>query len=268
MAETYGLTAETYRAVTAIIDDRVQYLTVTRREFDRIAEGQARLETRMDRVEIALANLAEAQTRTEQRVEELAQAQARTEQRLQSIEDAIQHLTQGLEETRKSIDRLAEIVEKHEKRLGTTENHVAQLRGDMLEMQFRDRAATFWGKVMRKVKAFYPGDLEDELEARLSEEDYAEILLADLLVRGQPRLSKVPELWLVLEVSATTDRQDVERAIHRAEVLRKAGYTAIPAVAGEKATEGAQDLASEKNVVINLKGQLIFWDLAVEFLRN
>ncbi len=44
-----------------------------------------RLETRMDRVEVALERLAEAQARTEARVEQLAQAQGRTEAALQQL---------------------------------------------------------------------------------------------------------------------------------------------------------------------------------------
>jgi predicted nuclease with TOPRIM domain len=104
MQEFRGLTAEMYQAIVAIVDDRLREVRVTREGFERLegaiarlAEAQARteervgrLDTRMDRVEAALERLAEAQARTEERVggleaalDRLAEAQARTEATLQ-----------------------------------------------------------------------------------------------------------------------------------------------------------------------------------------
>jgi uncharacterized coiled-coil protein SlyX len=106
MDEFRGLTAEMYQAIVAIMDDRLRDVRVTREGFERLegaiarlAEAQmraeervGRLETRMDRVEAALERLAEAQARTEERVgrleaalDRLAEAQARTEAALQQL---------------------------------------------------------------------------------------------------------------------------------------------------------------------------------------
>jgi predicted nuclease with TOPRIM domain len=111
MQEFRGLTAEMYQAIVAIVDDRLREVRVTREGFERLegaiarlAEAQARteervgrLDTRMDRVEAALERLAEAQARTEERVgrleaalDRLAEAQARTEATLQRTEEAVQ----------------------------------------------------------------------------------------------------------------------------------------------------------------------------------
>jgi len=64
----------------------------TEKRFDRLenalaelAEAQKRTEKRVDRLEIALNELAEAQKRTEARVEELAEAQKRTEDHLAQL---------------------------------------------------------------------------------------------------------------------------------------------------------------------------------------
>jgi hypothetical protein len=40
------------------------------------------------------------------------------------------------------------------------------------------------------------------------------------------------DVWLAVEIPATVDTEDVERAVGRATMLRKAGYAAILAVAG------------------------------------
>jgi chromosome segregation ATPase len=102
MQEFHGLTAELYQAIVAIVDDRLRGVRVTREGFERLegaiarlAEIQARteervghIETRMDRVEGALERLAEAQTRTEAT--------------LQGTQDILQQLTRqvgGLSET-------------------------------------------------------------------------------------------------------------------------------------------------------------------------
>ena len=92
MEQYYGMTAETYRAVTALVDDRMKEIRVVRRDFDRLVRAQARTERRLEELAVAQARpearveeLAVAQARTEARVEELAVAQARTEEQLQNL---------------------------------------------------------------------------------------------------------------------------------------------------------------------------------------
>ena len=70
-----GLTAEMYRSVVAIVDDRVREIRVTRQDFDAL-KG-------------VVGELAEAQKRTEIRVEELAEAQRRTEDKLERLEEVV-----------------------------------------------------------------------------------------------------------------------------------------------------------------------------------
>ena len=84
-------------------------------------------------------------------------------------------------------------------------------------------------------------------------------------MRGQPREhSEIAEVWLAVEVSAVVDRGDVERAVRRAGHLRNAGYLALPAVAGEQATEGAEDQAQRQGAVMILDGTVALWDQALK----
>ncbi|MGQ9468056.1 MAG: hypothetical protein ACUVSH_10910, partial [Anaerolineae bacterium] len=64
MEQDQGLTAEMYRAVVAIVDDRMKEIRTTRQDFDRLVEAQARTEAVLNR-------LTEAQARTEARLQEL-----------------------------------------------------------------------------------------------------------------------------------------------------------------------------------------------------
>jgi len=65
--EQSGLTAEMYRAVVAIVDDRMQAISVTRQDYDR-------LEGRLERLEATVERLAEAQLRTEAQIQDLVRA--------------------------------------------------------------------------------------------------------------------------------------------------------------------------------------------------
>jgi hypothetical protein len=82
MTEAIGLTAEMYRAVVTIVDERVKEIRVTREDFNELKGAvqelaQARAEQRVGGLERAMLELAQAQVRTEQRVHELVQTQAR-----------------------------------------------------------------------------------------------------------------------------------------------------------------------------------------------
>lgn len=103
--EFKGLPPEVYRAIIQIVDDRMKEIKVTREDFDRlrekVEETAAHHEERFDRLDRALAELAEAQKRTEQRVEELAEAQRRTEQ-------VVADLGVALRQTRREVGRLSD----------------------------------------------------------------------------------------------------------------------------------------------------------------
>ncbi|QLQ06613.1 MAG: hypothetical protein HZY76_11575 [Anaerolineae bacterium] len=73
-----------------------------------------------------------------------------------------------------------------------------------------------------------------------------------------------PEIWLAMEVSATVDKGDVERAVNRARLLTKAGLLAVPAVAGEEFTLGAGQLAMQQKVLLLQNGQRLNWQEALE----
>jgi len=117
MAEAIGLTAEMYRAVVTIVDERVKEIRVTRKDFSELkgavqelVQAQVRTEQRVGGLERAMLELAQAQVRTEQRIDELAQAQARTEQRMGGLEQAMQELAQAQARTEQQMERLAQQV--------------------------------------------------------------------------------------------------------------------------------------------------------------
>jgi len=79
MTNKMGISPELYKAIVAIVDERVKEIRVTREDFNRLSE--------------IVRELAQAQARTEKRVEELAQAQARTERAMANLTRQIGRLT-------------------------------------------------------------------------------------------------------------------------------------------------------------------------------
>jgi uncharacterized protein YoxC len=249
-------------------------------------------------------SLAQAQQRTEQRVEGLAQHLDQLTERVDRLTERVVKLTERVDRLTERVDKLAEHFDKLTERVDQLTEHVdqlgermdqlveaqqrterslaelidtvnvlgtrqARLRGDVLELKYARKAHAYFGRYLRRLRVLLPDGLdetiEDRLEAALSDDEVATVLLLDLLAVGRPRRRDgwPDELWLATEVSAVIDRHDVERASERAALVRKAGLAAIPVVAGESVTEGATELLQDLPVVLVLNGRSEGWDRAV-----
>ncbi len=222
---------------------------------ERLIEVQTRTEQRVDRLEAAVERLIEAQARTEQQMEKLVQAQDRTEQQMEK-------LVQAQDRTEQQMNQMATTLEEIATRVG-------ELKGWQLELKYQRRAGAYFGPLLRHLKVLLPyeipAEMEDELDARLMPEEFEDVFRLDLLIEGQPRHSPdAPRIWLAIEISSVVDLHDVKRAQRRADALRRAGYRAIPTVAGERATVDGEKAASASNVLLIRDGQARFWEDALK----
>ena len=120
-----------------------------------------------------------------------------------------------------------------------------------LETRFRNCTGSYFGRWLRRVRVLDMSDVADELESHLSAEEIGNVLNLDLVVRGRPKQRpEVDEIWLAIEISVVIDRNDVARAIERANLIRRAGRRVVPVAAGEDATEGAVSQAVQDNVLL------------------
>jgi myosin heavy subunit len=240
--------------------------------LDRLAEAQARTEeefrkyreaseARFARIEATLDQLVKAQAQTEARLRELAEAQAQTEARVRELAEA-QERYQEASEAR--FARIEAVLEQVVVQLQKLTDRTGKLEGRLLELTYQQKAGSYFGHLLRRPRALLPAEIEDQLEGRITQEEFRELLAVDLLVSGRPRhLAEAPQVWLVVEISATVDRHDVERARQRADLLRRAGLRAIPTVAGEDATMGALEEAKTHKVLMLQDGRSWFWEEAL-----
>jgi ATP-dependent Lon protease len=270
--------AEAQRRTEQRIEELAEAQRRTEQRIEELAEAQQRSEERLSRLEETVAALAEAQRRTEQRIEELAEAQQRSEERLSRLEETVAALAEAQRRTEQRIEELAEAQRRTEHEIGVLVQAVQRLsdgqqriwdklgglEGRMLELDYREKAPAYFSRLLRKTRVIPRDSLEEALEAYLSVEELHDVLLTDVIVSGQPRQRpELQEVWLALEISVMVDETDVTRAGRRADLLRRAGYRAIPVVAGANITREAQLEVRRQSVLMLQDGRELFWDEAL-----
>ncbi|MCS7349903.1 MAG: hypothetical protein RMM10_00075 [Anaerolineae bacterium] len=194
-----------YEEFIAHRQEFMAYRAETDRRFAELAEAQRRhyeefvaYRAETDR---RFAELAEAQRRLTERVEQLAEAQRRTEEQVAELVETVRRLTER-------VDRIE-----------------GRLRGDEVEKEYRTLPRRY-RHLIRDPHILSPeerGALLEALEAQgaITPEEADSLEVADIIVRGRQREGE-GEAYLVVEVSATIDTNDVKRAAERAEALQKA----------------------------------------------
>jgi hypothetical protein len=125
--------------------------------------------------------------------------------------------------------------------------NVGDLKGESLESRYRQRAASYLGRIVRRIQTLSTDELSTLLDdavdqGRLVVAEKDEVMLADSVVRGKRR-DDAAIVYLVVEISWGIGPYDVERAVQRASLLSKIGIPALPVVAGQTITSEAARLA-------------------------
>jgi len=149
---------------------------------------------------------------------------------------------------------------------------IGVLKGSTKEWFYRDRAAAIFGRLLTAGQDATQEVIQRlraaQQASRLSAEEYQSVLNADLLWSGK-LWETGEEVVLVLEASWKVHESDVERAVQRAEVLRRAGLKALPVTAGEEWPEQVEALALRERVVITRNGRVddASWQAALASLQ-
>ncbi len=127
-----------------------------------------------------------------------------------------------------------------ERDVGALKNDVGRLKGMSKEIAFRQKAGSYLGALFKggRDATELVNEILDKAESSglitPQEADY--VRAADLLWVGVVRrgLFANEQVLIVAEVSWVVDEQDVERALEKAKILKRAGAWAVPFVSGEE----------------------------------
>ena len=239
------------------------------------------LETRPEwRMELRRLLFPEALVDLPRALEELAEAQRRTEETLDRVTERMERGFAEAAADRKriweNIERLIECMDRGFAEAAAEREALRQdvgaLKGLTKEWFYRDRAAAIFGRLLTAGQ-----DATQEVSQRLraaqqanrvSAEEYQSVLNADLLWSGE-LWDTGEEVILVLEASWKVHENDVERAVQRAEVLRRAGLKALPVTAGEEWPQQVEALALRERVVVTRNGRVddASWQAALASLQ-
>ncbi len=204
-------------------------------DLKTIAERQTAIEERLTRelnaVWDAISALRQevAELRTE--VRGIAERQERMEQRLEQMEQRQERMEQRQ-------DRMEQRQDSMERRLQRVETDVGHLKGKVQEITYRTNFLDYFGFWVLRAEDPHRR-LWDRIDEALNKnlitfEELDELRDADLRWLGVLRRGKFAgqEVLIVAEFSWTVHSEDIVRALRRTEIARKAGFWAVPLVAG------------------------------------
>jgi hypothetical protein len=223
----------------------------------------------------ALQELAEAQRRTEATVERLAAQMATgfmdataaretgfagaAAERQSIVEQMETGFAQAAAERQSIVERMEAGFSEAAAERKAMKHDLGRLKGLAHEQFYRERAQALFGRYLtrgRDVTEQIADQLQTACQAgELAEEEYTQVLAADLLWGGQLRDTK-DEVVLVVEASWLVEATDIERAVARAAVLRRIGLKALPVVSGREWAQGAPEMARERGVVLADNGRI------------
>ena len=184
------------------------------------------------------------------------QYQSFIENEFKPLKQTVQKQGEDIAVLKEDVAVLKEDVATLKQDVGVLKSDVGDLKGDSFERKVRERAPSYFGKIIRKCKLIshieLANILDDALDAGIiGDDERDDALLCDVVVTGVLRNNKERKVLIVAEVSVVVDKQDVERAYSRTKVIEKCmGLPGIPVVIGKEHTEGSLKRADELQVIV------------------
>ena len=258
------------RSIDRLADRVEAQIEALTKRMERVEAQIEALTARMERVEAQIEALTQRMERVEAQIEALTQRMERVEAQIEALTKRMERVEDRLGSVEERLGSVEERVGSLEERVGSVEDELVRVRnrlddltGKALEQYYRERAPAIFGRRLRRVRAMAIGQLAELITERLPGPEGDDLFEADLVVAGRLSTAEQPEVWVIIEVSATVDRFDVERAVRRATALRQLHPLVLPGVAGVRLTEGGRELASEAGVIVITDGKVTGWEAAL-----
>jgi Sec-independent protein translocase protein TatA len=171
------------------------------------------------------------------------------------LRETVRDLAKDIGQLRQTVEDMARAADVRFNRL---EGRTGSMAGELAELRWSTHFSGRFGGLVRRARLVVPADLalfeEADEEARLSPEEARGVRDLDLIVQGvRGRGAEREPVLLAIEVSILVERGDVDRAAARAATLRKAGYNAVPVVAGARMDATLRDEAVARGVEVLLR---------------
>ncbi len=233
-------------------EQQIQEIRASTEEYRQRAEQQ---------IQEIRASTEEYRQRAEQQIQEI---RASTEEYRQRAEQQIQEIraeTQELRRVHQELDdrterRFQEVMSEMRsmsRRLDRVEKDLGEVKGYTLEQYYRNNAPAILGRYFRGLKVIDKGEYLQRMQERapLTDEEWQQLVSADLLLTGKDWQSGADYL-LCWEISWVIDSTDVERALQRAQILRRWEPNTAAVVAGKDITTKARQIATQNKVFLVL----------------
>ena len=211
------------------------------KEFRPLVKRVDKMEKRLDRVESDVKVL-------KKDVKELKKDVRVLKQDVAGLKKDVAGLKQDVAGLKKDVAGLKKDVK-------VLKQDVGKLKGESLERRVRDRSASYFGRVLKRIRLIDNNKLADMLEDAvdqgiISEDEKMQVLRADGVLKGK-RKEDGEEVWIVFEVSYVIDKHDIERARKRAAIFQKVvDKDVLPAVVGEEYVISKEQIEKQGIVAI------------------
>jgi chromosome segregation ATPase len=277
--------ADTVAQLVSVVQGIVQELAELRETVNGLIRGQEELRASVAELRETVNGLIRGQEELRASVAELRETvnglirgQEELRASVAELRETVNGLIRGQEELRASVAELRETMEGlakaverliewqvlAEQRFQRIEDRLGQLIGWRLEEEYAKHAYAYFGSYLRKIRRADLEEIFEKATQKLSLTEVKDLSRADLILQGQLRFGNQQAVYLVMEVAATLDVNDVTRASRRADLLSRAGFPCIPVVGGEKMAAAVEDSARELDVAIALDGGLMGWEAAFQ----
>ncbi len=157
---------------------------------------------------------------------------------------------------REKVERMEGDIDILKQDVAVLKQDVADLKGDNFERKVRERAPSYFGRLIKRCRVVLHEELANSLddaveEGIITEDEKQDALNIDVVVTGYLKEDREKKVVIASEVSLRADRVDVERAYERANIFGRA--MRIPAIAvaiGKETTEGAKNRSEELGVIL------------------
>ena len=241
-------TITSFDDLIAVLDRNPQYRSRLRQsilddEFQRLPEQMAVSAERTQTLVETTASLAERMDQLTKRMDQLTKR--------------MDQLAVRMDQLAVRMDQLAASMEELAARMKTQEMRTDWLMGAEAERRFRERAAAYFGHLLRRLRVVDSSALADQIDDAIDAGTFAEadrepLMRLDVVAQGRDRATGQPR-YLAVEASAGLGEGDILRAADRAALLsRLTGVPAVPVVAGYSIAPGFRSIADQRDVQVVL----------------